>query len=217
MEIEKIESTGYKDSVIENVFFNHDAHQLVIMFPGMGYTNDMPLQYYLGKYFETEQQMDVYKVNYRYNDNHDFIERTIEEKFEWIRTDIVAAVDHVLKRKKYERIVLVCKSIGTMAGIEAIKSVDALKEATVIWLTPLCQDETIMNELLQIDNPSLIVIGTEDSCYVKGNIEKLEAKSNYKVMTIPHAEHSLEIRGNVASSIKIMEKIVKQVAQFYRD
>lgn len=213
MEIEKIEVSGYRDEKVESQFFNHHTDGLAILLPGLGYTNDMPLQYYIAKHFEAKE-MDILKVNYRYNDKDGFIDASLEEKSAWIRADVVSSVESILKRKKYKRIVLVCKSLGTIAGLELLASMEELRQAEVIWLTPLCQNPVVMQGLLEIDNPSLLIIGTDDPCYVNENIQKLKKKGNYKIMIIHDADHSLEIKGDLSRSISIMGRMIRKIDHF---
>jgi alpha/beta superfamily hydrolase len=138
----------------------------------------------------------------------------MKKKKEWIRADAIASVENILKKKDYKRIIIVCKSIGTIAGIEILMAIDRLNHAEIIWLTPLCQNEEIVNSLHTITNRSLIVIGTDDSCFVERNVEKLQKKANYDVIEIPEADHSLEIKGDTIKSVQLMKDILKKVQEF---
>jgi predicted alpha/beta-hydrolase family hydrolase len=212
-EIKKIKVEGYKGEVVSNLFFNSNSESLAILFPGIGYNNDMPLLYYPTELM-SQKNIDILRVDYRYNDNEKFRNTTYEEKKEWIRADAIASVENILKKKEFKKIIIVCKSIGTIAGIEILSAIDRLQHAEIIWLTPLCQNEEIVNSLYTITNRSLIVIGTGDQCFVKQNVDKLQEKENYDVMEIPDADHSLEIKGDTIKSVQLMKDILKRMQEF---
>jgi hypothetical protein len=66
-----------------------------------------------------------------------------------------------------------------------------LQDAEIIWLTPLCHNDEIVNSLYSIGNRSLIIIGTGDQCFVQSNLDILNGKDNYEVMEIMEVDHSL--------------------------
>ncbi|GAA0359370.1 alpha/beta family hydrolase [Bacillus horti] len=212
----KIETVGYKQ-LVSSLLISNDTNEdsLAIMLPGMGYNNDMPLQYYAAKYFESKG-FDILNVNYNYKDSKAFRDASLEEKSEWIRADVVGAVKDALNRKEYKHVVLVCKSIGTIAGLEALATLEALKHSQIIWLTPLTQEEIIVQALQQLTQKSLIVIGTNDPCYVKENVKRLSEVSNFNVMLVPDADHSLELRGDTSQSIRIIGEVINKIDQFYK-
>jgi alpha/beta superfamily hydrolase len=202
---------GYKGE-LSNVLIENVGEKLAIFFPGIGYNNDMPLLYYSAKLLG-ELGFDILRVNYRYN-NEDFNKSSNEEKRKWIQFDVSASINHFLETKGYTQIVLVCKSIGTLAGLESLKSHKHLSDAKVIWLTPLTHNEQIVSELKEIDNESLVIIGTKDPCYVPENVEQIDKLLNYKIITCPDTDHSLEISGDIIGSISVMEGILKNIQSF---
>lgn len=173
----------------------------------------MPLQYYSSKILSSKEY-SILEVNYRYNDNEDFYKTSHEEKRNWIRADVIASIETILREREFEEIILVCKSIGTIAGIESLKTIKELKNAKIIWLTPLTHIDEIVNDLNEIGNESLLIIGTNDPCYVQENVDLISVKQNYKNIIIPNADHSLEVSGDIQQSIKIIEGIVKEIQNF---
>jgi hypothetical protein len=144
----------------------------------------------------------------------EFHNTSFEEKKEWIRADAIASVENVLMKKEYKKIVIICKSIGTIAGIEALTAIEVLQEAKIIWLTPLCHNDEIVNSLYSIGNRSLIIIGTGDQCFVQTNLDKLNERANYEVLEIMKADHSLEIKGDIIRSVRLMEEIILRIKGF---
>lgn len=213
MEIEKIYVEGFKREIVSNLFFNSNGESLAIFFPGVGYNNDMPLLYYPTELM-SQRNIDILRVDYKYNEKEEFANTTFEEKKEWIRADAITSVENILKKKEYKKIIIVCKSIGTIAGVETLSAIDKLQKAEVIWLTPLCHNEEIVNRLNSIENRSLIIIGTGDKCFVQQNLDKLKEKGNYEVMEIPDADHSLEIKGDTIRSVQVMKEILLGIQEF---
>ncbi len=203
---------GYKGE-LDNFFVDTEGKRLAILLPGVGYNNDMPLQYYSSKILSAKGY-NILKVNYRYNDNEEFNNASLKEKRKWIRTDVIASTETILKEREFEEIILVCKSVGTIAGIESLKAIKELRNAMIIWLTPLTHIDEIVNDLNEIENESLIIIGTNDQCYVKENIDLIGAKQNYKNIIIPNADHRLEVSDDIQQSIKIIDGIAKEIHNF---
>lgn len=204
---------GYNGFDFSNVLIEQEGRKLAILFPGVGYNNDMPLMFYSAGFF-LQEGYDILKVNYQYNENAAFNKATFEEKVKWIHHDVLVSLDKILEVNTYEEIVLVCKSIGTIAGLEAIKTYRTLQRAKVLWLTPLCHNAEIVNQLKDIDHCSLIVIGTDDPCYVQENLEELSLKANFQVMIVPDADHSLAKKEDTLKSVEIMSQTLRKIKEF---
>jgi len=203
---------GYKGE-LDYLFDDTDGKRLAILLPGVGYNNDMPLLYYSSKIFSSKGY-SIFKVNYRYQGNDEFNNSSLQEIRKWIRADVIASTETLFKESKFEEIVLVCKSVGTIAGLESLKTIKELRTARIIWQTPLTHMDEIVNDLNEIENESLILIGTNDQCYVKENIDLIGAKKNYKNIIIPDADHRLEVSDDIQQSIKIIETITKEISNF---
>lgn len=211
--MQKVHVQGYNGVEFENLFIEKNGKKLAVLFPGIGYNNDMPLQYYTAKLLE-QQGYDILKVNYRYNDKPEFLDATFEEKMKWMHEDVKASLDEILKEKSYEDILLVCKSIGTIAGLEALKIYQSLNQAKIIWLTPLTHNSIMVEQLKTLQNDGLIIIGTDDPCYVKENIDELSKMENYEVCVFPQADHSMELVGNPLASIDIIKQVLLKIESF---
>ncbi|OEF99000.1 hypothetical protein BHF71_09940 [Vulcanibacillus modesticaldus] len=119
-----------------------------------------------------------------------------------------------LSKQKYKRIILVGKSIGTLALGEILISIKDLIEAEVIWLTPLLNYEELAEKILRINNRSLLILGTEDPAYKSGNLKKILEKKNVGSLIIEGANHSLEIGNNIFESINVSQKILSKIVDF---
>ncbi|MBO8157147.1 MAG: hypothetical protein H0Z32_11855 [Bacillaceae bacterium] len=212
MAITEVHVKGYKE-VLQNKQVDMGGQKLAILLPGRGYNNDMPLQFYSAKLLG-ELGYDILMVNYNYL-HQDFAQSPKEEQIQWISTDVTVSVEKVMKEKSYQEFAVVCKSIGTIAGLELLKS-KLIEDARVIWLTPLLHSQQITSEMKRITNPSLVIIGTKDPCYIKENVAELHQIENVEVVSIPDANHSLELEGDIQSSIQVMSDILQAITKFMK-
>ena len=83
------------------------------------------------------------------------------------------------------------------------------------WLTPLLRDPVLRPQIRRVPHRALFVIGTADShCRPEYLAEiTLEATAG-ESLVIPGADHSLELRGDVAGSPRELQKIVAEIDRF---
>jgi pimeloyl-ACP methyl ester carboxylesterase len=82
-----------------------------------------------------------------------------------------------------------------------------------IWLTPLLKEDLVFETLLNTDIPSLCVIGDQDQHYIEERICLLE-NNQISTLVIPNANHSLEVNGDVLTTIEAMKIIMKRLQEF---
>ncbi len=160
------------------MFFDFNSNQLAIFLPGLGYTNDSPILYYTVSYL-LQKETNVLRVDYRYLENEEYLNSSSYEKRQWLIKDVEAVIETVIAKQKYERIILIGKSIGTIALGEILLSNTNLIDSEVIWLTPLLKDEELTEKIIKIINRSLLILGTEDLSFKNYN-KKGFRKSEYR-------------------------------------
>ncbi|WP_026477963.1 hypothetical protein [Alkaliphilus transvaalensis] len=212
IKIEEIKVMGYKQE-LHNQFIRNKETALAILIPGIAYSNDMPLLYYVSELL-IDKGYDILKINPHWKEIDSFLTADSEEKRKWISTDVVNSVEEILNKKKYSDIFLVTKSIGMLGALEVLNKKVLFRNAKVLWLTPLCHVDNLVRELIDIANQSLIMIGTADRCYSIENIKALKKRRNYRVKTFSGTDHSLEIMGDVKGSLKVLEKVLEEVEHF---
>ena len=176
----------------------NEKKNLIVLFPGAGYTVGSPLLYYADlKYANKgyERQRIGYGECLRIDGSRDEIfEATMSYVYEQVK-DIDFA--------KYEDVLFVSKSLGTvLAGWLADKLGCKIRH---IYLTPI--DDTLVY-LKHGKNISLVVAGTaDDSMDTTVLLEHCE-REKIAVELIEGADHRLEIVGEPDANIDILKKIV---------
>jgi len=174
-----------------------EKKNLIVLFPGTGYTVDSPLLYYAEfKYYV--RGYESVKINYG-----DCIQQDIpwDEVIENCKIHVYEQMKDV-DFSKYDDILFVSKSFGTLiAGWLADKLEINIRH---IYLTPL-------NETLQYlkngNNISIVIAGTKDH-YMDANILKEHCEQEeVKLELIEDAGHSLEIMGEMAINIDILKRV----------
>jgi len=206
---------GYLQEPVPNTFWrvNPDADSLAILYPGYAYSAEMPVLYYPGRLF-LNQGMDLLRVEYAYNRRGDFRHQPDEEQSRWIAADAIASLQAALLFRRYSRILLTGKSIGTRAVASVLTGEPLAARAACLWLTPVLNDPATFQCMKKTLGPSLAVIGTADPFYQPALIAELEQAENCQVMVVDGADHSLEIKDDLQGSLRIMEKMVERIAVF---
>jgi len=206
---------GYRDELVPNTFFhqNGDAEHLGILFPGIGYSCQMPLLYYQTKLF-LSLGLDVLWVEYAYNRRPDFQSLPNSERKNWVYADVRGSCKAGLEQRAYSNVTLSGKSLGTLVLGHLLISETALSHAQAIWLTPLLKDEKLRTEIRKARQRSLLVIGTKDAHYDAASLEELKNLPHMATVVLEGADHSLEVEDNVSNSIRLMDQVIQEIKRF---
>jgi len=209
------EIKGYKGKLVPHSFSRQPgrASHLGIIFPGMGYTTQMPLLYYAPRVLLTEGA-DVMAVEQEYAREQGFLESSRKEQRAWVGADAVAAWKTVTSQQEYERMTLIGKSLGTWAMADLLEIDPPAGRAEAIWLTPLLGENWVRQSIVQWGKRSLFVIGTADPRYEPSVLEELRRSTGGEVLAVKDADHSMEIPGQVMESIQVLERVIKAVMEF---
>lgn len=211
--LRKIDVSGYKNQKVPNMYLDFGSDQLAIFLPGIGYTNDSPVLHYTGSYF-MQKEFNILRVDYRYTDSDEFLNSTKDEQEHWLIEDVKPVVERILSEQNFKRIILIGKSMGTIALGEILCSITKLKDAEVIWLTPLLVHNELVDQILKINNRSLLIMGTEDHAYNVDQLEKILEKKNVESFIIEGLNHSFEIENNIIESINKSKEILLKIMSF---
>lgn len=205
----------YHSEPLSNTFMQqeHATRQLAIVLPGQGYTAHMPGLYYPTSLL-VNRGADVLCVEYDYYRKPAFGKASGVERSRWLFADAAAALEAGLAQRAYERIVVIGKSLGTLAMGHLITTDARLAQASCIWLTPLVRNETLRQQITQTKPHSLFVIGTADSHYDAAGLAEVVEATHGQSLVIKDANHSLEIVGNISESLRAMEQVVQAVETF---
>ena len=198
----RLEIDGYKDQ-IPNVLFGAEesSEHLGIIFPGVAYSSQMPALYYATEVLLT-LGADVLRLDHHYR-RSDFQALPEEEKTRWLDADALAVLKAALTLKPYERLTFVGKSIGTVALARILPELVSLENAVFVWLTPLLKLAGLKETIARYPHKALFIIGSNDQSYDAALLEQIRASTNGRVLLLEGADHSLQIRGDVAASVRV--------------
>ncbi|MBQ1802489.1 MAG: hypothetical protein II013_05785 [Lachnobacterium sp.] len=186
---------------------------LLVMFPGVGYTCDKPLLYYIGKLYQNDN-FEIKKLSYtgfmnglkddsqKMNHAYELVKKQTKEQLKDINWN------------EYEKVVFVSKSIGTVGAAYIFKYMQDKKiinsnlKISNIFLTPLVETFNYVTE-----KSGFVIIGDKDQWSDYAQICKLAKKYNLPVHIIENANHSLE-NSNIFDNIDIISNVVKIVDSY---
>lgn len=188
-----------------------------VLIPGLGYTVDMPVFYYLEQ-AAILASSDVVLLRPRWRSDPEFREISPLERGRWVADDIAAVLEAVASFAPGATggLTLIAKSLGTLGMAALIQSghVSALPDTRTVWLTPLLRDEVTQQVLRATGIPSLIVVGTADPYFDQDAIDA--ARTNPAIWTSVHpdADHSLDVPDDIDRSIATLRAVIADVRSF---
>jgi predicted alpha/beta-hydrolase family hydrolase len=206
---------GYRDEAVPNRFLRPQGaiNHLAVLLPGFGYTLDMPLFYYAQNLL-LERGWDVLRVEYAYNTHPEF--QTLPEtgRNQWLLADTTAAWRAGLGQRTYDRVVLIGKSLGTLAMGHLLTMADPPPNVGAVWLTPLLAEERLRQQISQYGGPSLFVIGTADPHFDPVVLEKMQVATIGEAVVVRNADHGMDIPGDPIASVRAVERVVEALSRF---
>jgi predicted alpha/beta hydrolase len=209
MASERLTIEGHFGTRIPASLHRARGRELVVCLPGLRYSNDMPVMYFVRRLMEA-RGADVMSVDYRYDENEDFLTRPDNEQFDWIGNDAKVALSAALNTGSYRDKVLVGKSLGTIGLGWALPQLPRLADASVVWLTPSIQGTGLKARMTACRQRSLVVIGTKDPNYSPELVEDLRG-AGMAVAVIDGADHGLERPGDIPASIAALAEVVSEI------
>jgi predicted alpha/beta-hydrolase family hydrolase len=206
---------GYRDEPVPNRLLRPEGaiDQLAVLLPGFGYTLDMPLFYY-AENLVLERGWDVLRVAYAYNTRPEFQDLTKPERDRWLLEDTTAAWRAGLGRRTYKRVVLIGKSLGTLAMGHLLTMADPPSNVGAVWLTPMLAEERLRQQIRQYAGSSLFVIGTADPHFDPVVLEQMQVATIGEAVVVRNADHGMDIPGDPIASVRAVERVVEALSRF---
>ena len=204
---------GYRNEMVPNRFLHSEGaiDHLAVLLPGFGYTLDMPPFYY-AEHLLLERGWDVLRVEYAYNKHPEFQTRPKPEREQWLLADTTAAWRAALGQRTYERVVLIGKSLGTLAMGHLLTMADPPPNAGAVWLTPLLGERRLRQQIRQYGGPSLFVIGTADPHFDPVVLEQVQVATTGEAVIVRNADHGMDIPGDPIASVRALERVVEALS-----
>ncbi|MGN7400968.1 alpha/beta hydrolase [Cytobacillus praedii] len=185
-----------------------ETNTLVIVLPGAGYTTQAPLLHFTTGLFYNKG-FDVLHINYIFSRQ----EMSVLNDEDFAR-DVQLTIDNAIKDKEYNNYYVVAKSIGTKA-LSYLLDNTMLKDAKVVWLTPLLQNDGVFNAMVNSENKGLCIFGEKDHfCFIAERFEKLKNNKNLLLKVVDGANHSLELDKEPIKSIELLKRIISDINKF---
>lgn len=202
--VTSITTPGY-DGEVPNSFWLNGSDTLLVLLPGLGYTNQMPLMFYLRE-LGVVRGWDLLEIDYDYRRVPR--ETTSEQWTARFVADVEPVIRAAVTRGGYGKLVLAGKSIGTSVMTSILNH--GIEAATAyIWLTPLLRNPHV-NESVRTHHPSIAVFGDADYAVQDVDLAPL-AQAGVKMVIAPGADHGMMIPGNVAESIANIARAMQEL------
>jgi hypothetical protein len=189
-----------------------EAHALVVILPGLNYTCDNPLLYYLSR-LAVDRSADVLQLWANYT-LAEFQSLSNPDQVKWLLEDARALLEAGRKFRTYDRLILAGKSIGTLTLGVLFEQDKALAGTPAIWLTPLFHHPTVLNSALHARGSALFIGGTADPTFAAAALQQLHSIATAQTVAIPGADHSLEIPGEALRSLDVLKEVMAAMAAF---
>ncbi|MCA1031685.1 alpha/beta hydrolase [Bacillus timonensis] len=186
---------------------NEEVDHLVIVLPGAGYSTQAPLLHFTTGLFYNKG-FDVLHINYSFSSQE---MSTLNERD--LARGVQLAIDNAIQNKKYSNYYVVAKSIGTKV-LSYLLDHAMLKDAKVVWLTPILQNDDVFSTMLNSGNKGLCVIGDNDSCFIVDRFEKLRHNQNLTLKVVEGGNHGLELDGEPIKSIDVLKNVISEMGEF---
>lgn len=212
----QLDIKGYRDRIVPHQLYQQPGKQpqkLAILLPGFGYINDMPLLHY-AREAAVEAGLDVLRIDYAYNHDPEWAQMPDAAQTEWLYADVDAVLKAARAHNAYTQIILIGKSLGTMAMAHLLEQSAQLPDSRWVWLTPVLTDPTLRRNIVRFHPRSLVMIGTADRYFDPAVLSELAQSGPVRTEIIENANHSLEIPGDIPGSIEALGRVVKAVQQF---
>jgi predicted alpha/beta-hydrolase family hydrolase len=104
------------------------------------------------------------------------------------------------------RLVVIGKSLGSVAaGLVADRGLPAA------WLTPVLDQDVVLEGLSRTSQPTLLVGGTRDSMWQP---DRLPENSALQTVELEGLDHSLQVEGDPFASLEALRRVTGAVAEF---
>lgn len=193
----KLPITGHAGKPLDNQFWPADQSvgALAILLPGLNYTMDMPVMFFPRRLL-LWRNVDVLNLNPNAR-SAEFQSVTEIEQLAWLQNDVQAGMKVGLGQARYQRLILVGKSIGSLAIAVGAEFAQSVLPTALVWLTPLFRYDIVIQAALTATGPQVHICGGADSTYKPDQLRQILAvKSNASAYIAEGANHNLEVPGN---------------------
>ncbi len=180
---------------------------LAVFFPGIGYHVDKPLLYYSRK---LAKELGFECINISYGDMPENVKgnsKKKQEAFITAKKSVCKILDSV-DFSKYERIIFISKSLGSILAADYDNTVIKINAEHVIF-TPV--QETIRYDVTK----GIVFHGTADDWINTNDLIASCEKNRLELYLVDNADHSLETHDTLLN-IKNLADIMKKLKEYFK-
>jgi hypothetical protein len=172
-----------------------DPRRWAVVLPGMQYTTQAPLLWF-AREAAARRGYTVLEVLDSLADG--------AEPFGWARDRARRALDHAAGEAG--EIVVVGKSLASAAaGLVADRVLPA------VWLTPLLDQERVLDDVARASRPALLVGGSDDESW---RPDALPDSGLLEIVHLDGLDHSLQRAGDPAASLQALGAVTDRIGRF---
>jgi pimeloyl-ACP methyl ester carboxylesterase len=161
-----------------------------------------------------ERGWDILRVDYAYSRNPEFRTAADAERERWLCADVEAAWSAGVAQGTYAEVVLIGKSLGTLAMGHLLAMNGGQSIRRTVWLTPLLGEPRLREQIERSATPSHFVIGTADPHFDPAILERLVDATGGEAVVIDGADHGMDIPGDPVASVQALEGVVEALSRF---
>jgi len=192
-----------------------DDQKVAVFYPGMGYGPMAPL------FFEASSALSsrgwtVVAVDYRYNENAEFLAASDGEKEAWFAADSLDVGRWAAEWfTGVRQTACVAKSLGTTMLLNQVKAGLVPAETALVWLTPPGNTAAEQFAILPtLSHRSLVAYGTADPNFLRAATARPKPAPRLSLVEVPGAGHSFEVTGDHRRSLNNIADVVDAVLTF---
>lgn len=205
---------GHKGRRLANAFFpaRTGAGALAILFGGWNYSTDMPLHFYARELL-VSLGSSVLTVDFRYASDPRYARLSEQKRREWFLGEVEGVLE-ASRRLPHRGMILVAKSLATMAIAHLVLGGRLEAESRLVWLSPLLDIESMRTTLAGCRYESLVVVGNRDPRYDSQTVRRLRRNPRLEVMVLQRANEDLEAAGDITRSIGLLPRYLERLKNF---
>lgn len=189
----------------EDTMESDSTRKLAVLFPGMGYNQNLPLLYYSGKLakadgYELMLDIEYHDLPEKIRGDIELMQKAALKAYECVEAQL-AGIDW----SAYERILFIGKSIGTVVAAKYNQEHNI--GARQIWYTP------VEATFKYADGTIEAFIGDADSWSDIESVKELAASSGIPLHIYPKCNHSLE-SGDVIGDIRTLSDVMEKTQRY---
>ena len=211
--LRRLETAGYRGDPVPHTYFQQEVENghLAVILAGQGNNCQHPTLYYPTRELLL-RGADALLVDYCLRPA--FATLTGEELRACVTADTIASYQAATRERRYERVTLVGKSLGTLAMGHVLGTLSPSRQLQAVWLTPLLKTAELRAQIRHTHPRSLFVIGSEDPHYHAAEIAELAHVTRGAALVLPGADHLLEVPEGVLASLRVMGQILQALQDF---